>query len=117
MEYLGLRFRAYPDLAQLVLLVRHAGACRVVWNLAFEQRQTALERWRRAGRPSRGFVWPSYARQCAELKELRDDPEIAPWLRETPMKVLQQTLRELDRAWGRGVSGKAGMPRFKKRTG
>jgi putative transposase len=117
MEHLGLRFRAYPDPAQLVLLARHAGACRVAWNLALEQRQTALERWQRAGRPSGGFVWPSYARQCAELRELRDDPEVAPWLKETPMQVLQQSLRDLDRAWGHWVCGKVGMPRFKKRSG
>src|SRR3984893_5797986 len=109
MKYLGLRFRAYPDPAQLVQLARHTGACRVVWNVALEQRQAALERWRRAGRPCRGFVWPSYARQCAELKELRDDPEIAPWLKETPMQVLQQTLRELDRTWGRRAAKRGGM--------
>ena len=117
MEYLGLRFRAYPDSAQLALLAQHAGACRVVWNVALEQRQTALERWQRAGRPSRGFVWPSFGRQCAELKELRDDPEVAPWLRETPMQVLQQSLRDLDRAWRSWACGKGGMPRFKKRSG
>ncbi len=116
MEHLGLRFRAYPDPAQLELLARHAGACRVVWNLALEQRQTALDRWRKAGSPKR-FVWPSYARQCAELKELRDDPGIAPWLREAPMQVLRQKLRDLDRAWGRWATGKGGMPRVKKRTG
>src|ERR1700730_3530163 len=116
MEHLGLRFRAYPDPAQLVLLARHAGACRVVWNAALEQRRAALACWNRNGRPRRGFVWPSYARQCAELKELRDDPGIAPWLRETPMQVLQQTLRELDRAWGRWAAKRGGMPRFKKRS-
>src|SRR5580692_4094430 len=42
LEQLGLRFRAYPDPAQLVLLARHAGACRVVWNIALEQRLAAL---------------------------------------------------------------------------
>ena len=42
--------------------------------------------------------------------------EIAPWLRETPMQVLQQTLRELDRAWGGWAAKGGGMPRFKKRS-
>ena len=42
---------------------------------------------------------------------------IAPWLEETPMQVLQQTLRDLDRAWSRWASHMGGMPRFKRRSG
>ncbi|MGV2386715.1 MAG UNVERIFIED_CONTAM: transposase, partial [Thermobifida fusca] len=67
---------------------RIGGACRVVWNIALEQRRA----YRRRG----AFIgYVEQARQVAEAK--RDFP----WLAEAPSHTLQQTLRDLDRACAR----------------
>ncbi|KAA1053221.1 helix-turn-helix domain-containing protein [Azospirillum argentinense] len=59
------RFRLYPTPAQEEFFRRTAGCCRVVWNLALEQRQT----YGRRGR----FI--SFKAQAAELKDLRREVE------------------------------------------
>lgn len=59
--------------------------CRAVWNTGLEQRR---EYRRRGG-------WMNYAPQCKELAEAKREHE---WLRAAPSHVLQQTLKDLDRA-------------------
>ncbi|WP_372399759.1 transposase [Azospirillum sp. HJ39] len=96
------RFRLYPTPVQEEFFRRTAGCCRVVWNLALEQRQTY-------GRRGRSI---SFKAQAAELKDLRREVE---WLAEAPSHCLQQTLRDLDKAFARFFSGQAGYPRFKSK--
>lgn len=59
--------------------------CRAVWNTALEQRRE----YRRRG------AWMNYVPQAAEMAEAKREHE---WLRAAPSHVLQQTLRDLDRA-------------------
>ncbi|WP_406479052.1 RNA-guided endonuclease InsQ/TnpB family protein [Streptomyces platensis] len=59
--------------------------CRAVWNTGLEQRRE----YRRRG------AWMNYVPQTAELAEAKREH---PWLKAAPAQVLQQTLRDLDRA-------------------
>ena len=63
-------YRAYPTPSQMGKVMRIAGSCRFVKNLTKEQ-------WDLAYRFGAGS--PSYTRQSADLKELRNDPKLAPW--------------------------------------
>ena len=59
--------------------------CRAVWNTALEQRRE----YRRRG------AWMNYFEQCAELVEAKHEHE---WLKAAPSHILQQTLKDLDKA-------------------
>jgi len=83
-----------------------AGSCRFVKNLAKEQ-------WDLAHRL--GTRSPSYTRQSAELKELRDDPELAPWLAEAPSQILQQAIRDTNTAYQRFFSGQSSYPTWARK--
>jgi putative transposase len=102
LERTGYRYRLYPTPDQVAALGRWAGCARAIWNAALEQRETAY----RMGQDV------SWAAQDAELSELK---RAVSWLREPHSDVLQQALRDLDRAFQRFFRGEAGHPRFKRR--
>ncbi|MFD7905128.1 RNA-guided endonuclease InsQ/TnpB family protein [Kitasatospora sp. NPDC059747] len=81
----GRRYRLELDAAQAGLCEMFGDVCRAVWNTGLEQRRE----YRRRG------AWMNYVPQAAELAEAKED---FPWLAEAPSHVLQQTLRDLDRA-------------------
>ncbi|WP_224285225.1 RNA-guided endonuclease TnpB family protein, partial [Streptomyces sp. LS1784] len=81
----GRRYRLELDSAQAGLCEMFGDICRVVWNTALEQRRE----YRRRG------AWMNYVPQAAELVEAKRE---FPWLGDAPSHVLQQTLRDLDRA-------------------
>jgi putative transposase len=99
----GHRFRLDLDEGQEALCSRTAGICRFIWNLALEQRTLA---WAN-GRHSVG-----YHAQAKELSELK---AYAPWIAEAPYHCLQQTLRDLDRAFQNFFEGRASYPTFRKK--
>ena len=99
----GHRFRLDLDEAQESLVSRTAGICRVLWNLALEQRSMAWSN----GRHSVGY----YA-QRAELKDLKTE---AIWMKEAPHHALQETLMDLDRAFQNFFAGRASYPTFRKK--
>lgn len=95
-------YRLYPDAGQRETLSRIAGACRMVYNLALEQRRDWWQRYRdRTGQAI------SFTGQCRELTALRQEVD---WLREAPIHPLQQALRDLDRAYQSFFSGRSGYP-------
>lgn len=59
--------------------------CRSVWNTALEQRRE----YRRRG------AWMNYVPQAAELADAKREHD---WLRAAPSHILQQTLKDLDKA-------------------
>ncbi|MFF3070636.1 RNA-guided endonuclease InsQ/TnpB family protein [Kitasatospora sp. NPDC057904] len=81
----GRRYRLELDAAQAELCDMFGDLCRSVWNTALEQRRE----YRRRG------AWMNYVPQAAELADAKRE---FPWLAEAPSQVLQQTLRDLDRA-------------------
>lgn len=97
------RFKARPSRAQAAFFNRTAGTCRLLYNLALEQRQRAYRQRRKSLR---------YVEQAAELKALKAE---FPFFAEAPHHCLQAVLRNLDGAFVRFFQGKAGYPRFKKK--
>jgi transposase len=105
---IAIRYRAYPTADQQSTARRIDGCCRVVQNLAKEQRDTA---WRNGRRRV------SYSAQAADLKELRDDPNLASWLSEAPVQILQQALRDTHIAYSRFFQGIARYPAWATKSG
>src|SRR3954453_14808697 len=94
-----------PTRAQESILIRLAGARRYVWNWA-------LRRWKDyfdANGVSIGLKQLS-----AELTALKQQPETA-WLKEADSQALQQTLKDLHRAFVAFFEKRARSPRFKSR--
>jgi len=91
------RYRIYPTPDQERALTRIAGCCRVVYNLALEQRRI----WGRAHRIQ-------YESQANELPALKD---AFPWLAEAPSHCLQQALIDLRQAYKQFWGGVARYPR------
>ena len=75
-----------------------------MWNGALEQRRTAYR--------MNGTTLRYESQGGAELTEAKREH---PWLREPHADVLQQALRDLDRAFLRFFHGEAGYPRFKRK--
>ena len=105
--YIAIRYRAYPTNEQDQKAVQIDGCCRQVKNLAKEQRDLA---YRLTGKS------PGYTVQTKNLKELRDDPDLAPWLADIPSQILQQALRDTDSAYQRFFSGNAKYPTWAKKS-
>lgn len=103
------KFELMPTGDQARDMRRFAGACRFVFNKAL-----AMQRERHAA----GEKKLSYAGLCKCLTEWRNSPEI-PWLADAPVHPLQQTLKDLERAYSNFFAQRADFPRFKKkgRTG
>lgn len=79
----------------------HVGVCRLVYNLALEQRRT----WGRAHRIN-------LARQCRDLTKLRAEYD---WVAAVHVTAQQQALRDLDRAFTDFFSGRKHYPSPRKR--
>jgi putative transposase len=104
------RYRLKPDSEQIASFLRFAGARRFVFNRGLEQRTKAYQKEGKS---------ISYFEQNIELTRLKEHPETA-WLKEIHSQVLQQGLKDLDRAFQnffrRVRKGeKPGHPKFKKR--
>ena len=101
------KFRIYPTEAQQRLLRRTFGCCRLVYNLALEQRRTFGGR--AFGGKRRSITYNSAAN---ELKALKAE---APFLVDAPHHCLQQTLHDLDDGFQRFFLGIAGYPKPRKK--
>ena len=84
---------------------RFAGSCRFVYNKALSL-QNALH--------EKGEKRLSYSDTCKALTEWKKDPETS-WLAQVHSQVLQQSLKDLDRAYNNFFEKRSGFPRFKKR--
>ncbi|MHB1553232.1 MAG: RNA-guided endonuclease InsQ/TnpB family protein [Acidimicrobiales bacterium] len=103
----GTKLRVYPDEEVRQRGRQIAGCCRLVKNLAKEQRDTAWGIFKeRVG----------YVEQTSFLKELRDTEAYA-YLKTAPSQVLQQALRDTDDAYRRFMKGESGYPTWTKRSG
>jgi putative transposase len=81
----GRKYRLSFTAEQAEMAEDFGNICRSVWNTALEQRRE----YRRRG------AWMNYVPQAAELADAKREHE---WLRAAPSHVLQQTLKDLDRA-------------------
>lgn len=99
------RFELKPNGEQQRLMRRFAGSCRHVYNKALALQQERHE----AGEKKLG-----YAALCKSLTEWKAQPETL-WLNETPSQALQQSLKNLERAYKNFFEKRADFPRFKKK--
>lgn len=104
----GVKFRIYPTADQAVLFEQFAGVCRLVYNLAWEQRRDFWRQFRsNTGRPI------TFASQCRELTALRSEFD---WVEAVPRVCLEQALRDLDGAFSRFLRGASGYPSPRKKS-
>ncbi|GAB3626528.1 RNA-guided endonuclease TnpB family protein [Pandoraea terrae] len=84
---------------------RFAGACRFVFNQALSLQKA---------RYAQGEKKLGYAGLCRLLTQWRNGTE-TPWLKDAPTHPLQQTLKDLERAYTNFFAKRADFPRFKKK--
>jgi putative transposase len=105
------KYELMPNGEQQRQMRRFAGSCRIVFNEALALQKAKYE----AGEKKLG-----YAGLCKMLTDWRHgvplpSGRVAPWLREAPVHPLQQTLKDLERAYRNFFEKRADFPRFKKK--
>jgi len=99
------KYELMPNGQQHRDMRRFAGSCRFVFNKALAMQKERFE----AGEKKLG-----YAGLCKLLTEWRNGTE-TPWLKDAPVHPLQQTLKDLERAYANFFAKRANYPRFKKK--
>ena len=94
-----------PNGEQQRQMRRFAGSCRFVFNKALALQKERYEQ---------GEKKLGYAGLCKELTAWRNSTETA-WLADAPVHPLQQTLKDLERAYTNFFAKRADFPRFKKK--
>jgi len=105
--YRGYTFRLHPTAEQGVLFEQFAGVCRLVWNLALEQRR---EHWRRYQASTGDNL--NFVTQSRELTKLRAEVD---FVRAVPQACEQRTLKNLESAYQRAFKGLGGYPDYKRK--
>jgi putative transposase len=99
------KFQLRPKARQEAKMRRFAGCCRFVWNKAFALEKEAYETTgKRIG----------YNELAGLLRDWKQTDETA-FLAEAHSQVLQQSLKDLDRAYVNFFRKRAELPRFKKK--
>ena len=99
------KYELMPDGQQERQMHRFAGCCRFVFNKALALQKERYEH---------GEKKLGYAGLCKFLTEWRNCTE-TPWLADAPVHPLQQTLKDLERAYANFFAKRADFPRFKKK--
>ena len=104
---LSYEYRIYPNAAQREAIARTFGCCRFVYNRAIALRKDAYEA---------GVKVPSIFDCIKMIPKWKADHETA-WLKEADSMALQQSLRDLGKAYGNffRAPGKVGYPKFKSK--
>lgn len=103
----GYKFKLRTTAEQDAMLFQHAGVCRLVYNLALEQRRDHYRQFR----ASTG-KHISFASQSVELTALRAEFD---WIRVVTQTAQAQALRDLDQAYQNFFAGVAGYPTPRKK--
>lgn len=99
------RFRIYPNKEQEVLLNKHFGCSRFVYNHFLNQRKEQYQANKKSD---------NYYAQAKTLTELKKQEETV-WLKEVNSQTLQFALRSLDTAYVNFFRGNASFPKFKSK--
>ncbi len=98
----GFRYKLAPTAEQEVLFRQFSGVCRLIYNLALEQRRDFWRQFQRqTGRPL------NYVAQARELTLLRAEFD---WIEAVSQTCQQQALRDLDKAFANFFKGGARYP-------
>jgi putative transposase len=98
------KYKINPTEEQSILLNKHIGASRFVFNLALECKQMA---W--AGNKVNLSCFALHS----QLKDLKTECE---WLKEINSQSLQQSITNLDKAYTAFFKGQSSFPNFKKKS-
>ena len=98
------KYRIYPTKEQEVLIQKHIGASRFIYNLALETKQIA-------------YAGSQQNLSCFDLiKQLPALKNECVWLKEINSQTLQQSITNLDTAYTNFFKGKAEFPKFKSKN-
>ena len=97
------KYRIYPTKQQEVLIAKHIGASRFVYNLALETKQMAY---------SGSRVNLSRFDISNQIPELKKE---CPWLKEVNAQSLQKAITHMDSAFNNFFKGHAKFPKFKSK--
>jgi putative transposase len=101
------KFRLYPNKTQEVLLSKHFGCARFIYNHFLSKRIDHYKTTKKS---------LSLYDNSAELPELKQNEETS-WLSEVNSQCLQQVIRNLDSAYKRFFKKQSKFPKFKKKSG
>lgn len=99
------RFRIFPNKEQEVLLNKHFGCSRFVYNYFLNERKEQYQKDKKSD---------NYYAQAKTLTELKKQEDTI-WLKEVNSQTLQFALRSLDTAYVNFFRGNAQFPKFKSR--
>jgi putative transposase len=97
------KYRIYPNVRQEVLLSKHFGCVRYIYNWGLNKKNEYYQKERKS---------IGYCKLSALLPNLKKELK---WLGEVNAKSLQQALRNLDVAFGKHFKEGRGFPKFKSK--
>lgn len=100
----GIKFRIYPNKRQKALINQTLGCCRLVFNKGLAMRNEAFANGEKA----------NYGQTSAMLTNLKKQEEYS-FLKEVDSIALQQSLRDLDRAFKNFFEKRSRHPQFKSK--
>ena len=100
----GVKFRIYPNKQQQNLMNQTFGCCRLIYNKGLAMRNAAFENGQKIG----------YTQTSAMLTALKKQDDFA-FLKDVDSIALQQSLRDLDRAFVNMFQKRAKHPQFKSK--
>ncbi len=100
----GIRFRAYPNKEQKILINQTFGCCRLIYNKGLAMRNDVYSNGEKIG----------YSQTSAMLTALKRQDEYA-FLKTVDSIALQQSLRDLDRGFTNFFEKRAKHPQFKSK--
>lgn len=99
------KFRIYPNEEQEILLSKHFGCSRFVYNYFLNERKEQYQKDKKSD---------NYYKQAKTLTDLKKKEEFE-WLKEVNSQTIQFALRSLDTAYVNFFRGTAQFPKFKSR--
>ena len=103
MKLIAYKYRLYPNKTQKVLLEKHFGCCRFIYNYFLQKKIAHYKETKKT------IGWITLAN---ELKDLKKEKE---WLEEIGSQSLQATIRNLDNAYTNFFRSNMGFPKFKSK--
>lgn len=103
MKLLSYKYRLYPNKNQRVLLEKHFGSCRFIYNYFLQKKITHYKETKKT------IGWCELANELKPLKEKYE------WLDEVGSQSLQATIRNLDNAYTNFFRSNMGFPKFKSK--
>ena len=98
-------FRLYPNKENQVLLSKHFGSARFIYNTMLKFKKYYYDELK---------INLSHAEICKALTHLKNLDEYS-WLNEVNSQTLQAVLRDLDQAFKNFFQGRANFPKFKSK--